>query len=173
MYIIKFIGISCTIASSGIFGYLKYLKLKTRYDALCRFQDFMMSCKTRIDYLKMSIPDFLKEYASRTEMGFVSMFALNLYINLQNNNSTLEKLWIQSVNSTYSQVILQNDLEVLYLYGKFLGTSDIYDQANNIEYCNKRLSAQIKEAEKEMKEKGNMYKKTSLAFGAVMAIIFI
>lgn len=172
MYVIKFMGISCTVIASGIFGYLKYLKLKIRYDALCEFNDFMIAGKTQFDFLKISIPDFLKEQFS-CNSGYVSMFAYNLYINLENSNAALEKMWIQSINSTYSRIILQSDIEVLYLYGKFLGNCDIYDQSDNIEYCNQRLQKQINDAETVMKEKGTIYRKTSLAFGAVMAIMFI
>lgn len=174
MLLTKFLGLTCSFISVIIWGNLKYDKYKCRKDYLEDYYKFVMDINTQISYFRKSIPDILNELSSSSYYSkYVKYFCFSMYINLQNNNKSFEYLWRESINSTYSTIFNSDELETLYLYGDFLGKSDVDSLENNLSYCNDKLCKLIENANLELKEKGLMYRKSSVALGFVLVIILI
>ncbi len=95
----------------------------------------------------------------------------NLFKEVQKNNKDINISWIQETDKLKN--INSEDKEIIKMFGKLLGKTDIKGQLGQIELTSKLIEKQIEKAECEKNKNFKLYKTMGVISGIGICIILV
>ena len=95
----------------------------------------------------------------------------NIFKEIKNNNDDINISWIKSVERIKN--INNEDKEIIKMFGKLLGKTDIKGQLSQIELTQKLIEKQIEKAEFEKNKNSKLYKTIGIISGIAICIILV
>lgn len=169
---LKFLAIFFAASASTAIGLYKSDELKRRRRLLVEFQDLLLQISTEIGYFKEPLPKiFEKLSGEEKECRLLLRCCLSMY---NHSDINLSQIWKNAIREIYAnQPLIEEDIILMKKCGDFLGQSDLKGQQEHLQLIQRQLERQIKDAEKMISTKGQMYGKLGLSAGLVIAIMFI
>lgn len=161
---LKYIGIILIVLCCFFAGYYFSLRLKLRRDFLVSFQDFLSTLETNIRYnsgeiiplVKSCSPDFISKIFAR------------------DNCSTFSSYWTDCIeNIPKSYALKKDDYNLLYEFGRMLGTTDIEGQINHINLYKELIKSNLDNSDLELNQKSKLSKLLGLFAGLAVALLLL
>ena len=95
----------------------------------------------------------------------------NLFKEIQNKNEDINIAWIKETEKIKN--INNEDKEIIKMFGKLLGKTDIKGQLGQIDLTSKLIEKQIEKAEIEKNKNLKLYKTMGMVFGIGICIILV
>ena len=169
----KLISMALILSSCTIIGFYKTFEIKHRKEILIEFQELMLKISTEMGYFREPLP-ILFERLITDENTHANILLRQCCIGYHQNIKSFDSLWGDALAFTYRNEPLNDDnLQIMYRCGKFLGQSDFHSQKAHFELFQQQISKEIQKAEEEIKTKAGLYCKAGLSVGAVLAIVII
>lgn len=161
---VKYIGLVMIVICCFGAGYYFSLRLKSRYEFLSSFKDFLSALEINMRYknteifslIKISSPDLIK-----------SVFK-------EKNDSDFQLYWSNCVAEIpKSYALKEEDYNLLYEFGKLLGTTDTDGQINHINLYQELINTNIDNSLSELKSKSKLFKLLGLFSGLTIALLLL
>lgn len=163
-FYLKFFG-AVLIAFSGTFcGFLLSEKLKLRCSFLQSFSEFLCTLETNIRYNADEIITLINKCATNRMLDMFS-------VEDQSDYKTFWQSCVRSIPNSYG--LKQEDYNLLFDFGRLLGSTDTEGQLNHIQLYKSLFQSQCKNAEEQYKSKARLYKILGFFAGAVIAVMFL
>ncbi len=154
------IGITIVL-TTGLLGYSYKLKLNKSFEFLKFIQGFENYYAANVNLFRNDIQEIINNYIIKHKnknAEFCNIFQKNGNI-YQINKELLNKY------------VIENDVDIIYNYLSTIGTNDYdYEKEKNNNF-KQYIDIAVSKADEVLKQKGNLYFKLSLAFGAILAIV--
>lgn len=95
----------------------------------------------------------------------------NIFKEVQNKQKDINISWLEEADKIKN--INNEDKEIIKMFGKLLGKTDIKGQLSQIELTSKLIEKQIEKAEKEKNKNFKVYKTMGMIFGLGICIILV
>ncbi len=160
----KLIGlILIVIACFGV-GYYLSLRLKNRFEFLSAFKDFLSNLETNIRYNSSEIFSLVKFSAPGCIRDIFT----------ENNSENFTTYWSECISKLPKRFALKkDDLNLLYEFGRMLGTTDTEGEINHIKLYKELIESNINNSEKELKQKSKLMKLLGLFAGLSLALLLL
>lgn len=159
------------IGSSGFLGSYIYRTLKNRCDILKEMLTAIDILQAEIVFKRADIINAIDAAARRTK-GNTAMFWKNVCSGLKDNEST-DKAFKKAFESVKNRGVTKEDIEVINTLAGVLGKYDSLEQAQMLKNIKELINIQWLESNKELKEKGKLYRALGLSFGIVIALVVV
>ena len=161
---LKFIGILLIIISSFSVGWYFSFRLKLRYEFLLSFRDFISTLETNIRYNSGEIIPLIKSSAPKS----ISKFFMKDDVN------NFSAYWSECIENIPQLYALKNeDYNLMFEFGRMLGTTDIEGQLNHINLYKELIKSNLDNSELELKQKSKLSKLLGLFAGLAAALLLI
>lgn len=161
---LKLTGLILIVIACFGAGYYLSLRLKNRFEFLSAFKDFLSNLETNIRYnsseifslVKASAPDKIRELFSK------------------NTSENFQTYWSECITNLPKRYALKNDdINLLYEFGRMLGTTDTEGEINHIKLYRELIESNINNSEKELKQKSKLMKLLGLFAGLSLALLLL
>lgn len=159
------------IGSSGFLGSYIYRTLKNRCDILKEMLTAIDILQAEIVFKRADIVSAIENAATRTN-GHTSVFWENVCNNIQNGNGT-DQAFKKAFEIIRNKGITKEDFDVINTLAGVLGKYDSLEQAQMMKNIKELINMQWLESNKELKEKGKLYRALGLSFGIVIALVVV
>lgn len=161
---IKIPGLILIVISCFSVGLYLSARLKYRLEFLSSFKEFLSSLEINIRYNCLEIIPLIKASAP---VNITDIFS-------DENDGSFLDYWNNSINNIPKKFALkEEDLKLLYEFGRTLGTTDIEGQLNHIILYKNLIEANIDNSKKELKQKSKLYKTLGLFTGLSIALLLL
>ena len=171
MQTIKYIFLLALFLASSKIGKMLSQKYSYRVEELEEMKNGLNIFKTKIKFTYETIPEIFEEISKNITKNIANIF--NLAIKKLKNMSATEA-WEQAIESEKKNTNLnEEDIRVIKLLSKQLGSTDIDGQISQIEITEHFLDTQIKQAQQEKEKNQKLYQKLGTTMGLVIVILLI
>lgn len=170
---LKISGSVCIVLGGGFIGNYMSQRQNKRKKQLLSLKKAFIFLKSRIEYSCEELSEAFENVAFKTEKPINILFE-NSVKNLKNREKTLEEIWTEECDNFLKKSFLsKEDIEMLKMFGKTLGYSDMKHQVENInlqvDYINKIVETINQEGEKEEK----IYRSLGILGSLLLVIILL
>lgn len=167
MLILKYLILGTIVFSSSYIGILKARTFENRVKELNKFQNALLMFKTKIEFTYEPIKNIFEEISK-----VVYQNEENVFLNSINIERNITIAWNEAIKNLKSD-FKDEDKEIIKMFGKLLGKTDITGQVNEIELTMKLIEKQIEKAELEKNQNTKLYKTMGIVLGMGICIILI
>lgn len=167
MIIFKYFILGIIITISSYLGILKAKTYENRVKELNKFQNALLMFKSKIEFTYEPIKSIFEEISK-----VIYKNEENIFLNSSYAEKSLTNTWNDSIYKLKND-FNDEDKEIIRMFGKLLGKTDIVGQVNEIELTMKLIEKQIEKAEDEKKRNSKLYKTMGVIFGMGICIILI
>lgn len=168
---VKIMGILMIIGSSGFLGSYIYRMLKNRCEILKEMLAATDILQAEIVFKRANLIDATNSIARRVK-GYASEFWKEVHKNIKNNES-IAKAFEKGFETIKHKGITKEDIEVINTLAGVLGKYDTLEQAQMVKNIRELINMQWTESNRELKERGRLYRALGLSFGIVIALVVI
>lgn len=168
----KLIGILILLAMSVMTGCFAAQSLKDRLDRLRCIRRMTEQMRLMIRYEALETQDMihrLSEDKGLIKLNFISV--LSGIISDEYDIRPFSEQWDEAVREQVG--INDEDRELLYRIGAFLGTCDIEGQSSSLELASAEADRLTEEAAGQYAAKGRLYRSLGAVAGALLAVIAV
>lgn len=168
---LKFIGSVMTIGGCWWIGFRISSRLHRRCASIAELISAIRFIKNEITFRLASLEEImfrLKDNSGQFTKQFFEEICAQMSVNRDDgfeknwNKSTDKLIWINS-----------GDKELLYETARLLGKSNAENQAQGLQYIERRLESSLELAERERTEKSKLYRTLAIGTGAVAVLLVI
>lgn len=167
MIILKYFILVIIIGISSYLGILKAKTYENRVKELNKFQNALLMFKSKIEFTYEPIKIIFEEISKVIYKNEANIFLLT-----SREEKSITSSWSDSINY-YKNDFNNEDKEIIKMFGKLLGKTDIKGQVNEIELTMKLIEKQIEKAEYEKNKNSKLYKTMGVVLGMGICIILI
>lgn len=165
MYLIKIITMLGIFFICLYIGNYKAKNYENRVIELNKFQNALVMLKSKIEFTHEPIKTIFEDISRIIYEDNNNIFEMTL-----NNTKDICGSWNNSINILKTN-LNKEDKEVMRMFGKMLGKTDIKGQINEIELSMELIKRQINNAEKEKEKNFKLYKTMGAVIGLGICII--
>ena len=165
MYLIKIITMLGIFFICLYIGNYKAKDYENRVIELNKFQNALVMLKSKIEFTHEPIKTIFEDISRIIYEDNNNIFEMTL-----NNTKDICGSWNNSINILKTN-LNKEDKEVMRMFGKMLGKTDIKGQINEIELSMELIKRQINNAEKEKEKNFKLYKTMGAVIGLGICII--
>ena len=165
MYLIKIITMLGIFFICLYIGNYKAKNYENRVIELNKFQNALVMLKSKIEFTHEPIKTIFEDISRIIYEDNNNIFEMTL-----NNTKDICGSWNNSINILKTN-LNKEDKEVMRMFGKMLGKTDIKGQINEIELSMELIKRQINNAEKAKEKNFKLYKTMGAVIGLGICII--
>lgn len=171
MQMIKYLILFIIFFVSSIIGRLLSQKYSERLEELEEIRNAFNLFKTKIKFTYETIPEIFEEISKNCRANIAKIFEKSIEYAKENS---IAEAWKKSIDETKEQTNLnKEDIRIIKLLSKQLGTTDIEGQISQIEITENFLETQIKQAQEERDKNQKLYQKLGTTIGLVIVILLV
>ena len=167
MNLIKGINMIFIIIICSYIGIIKAKKFETRLIELKKFQNALTMFKTKIEFTYEPIKNIFEEISKIIYLEEKNIFKLVI-----ESEDEINQAWKISVDE-FHEVFNKEDIDVIKMFGKLLGKTDIEGQVSEILLTQNLIEKQIEKAEYEKSKNSKLYKSMVVICGLGICIILV
>jgi len=167
MIYIKFINLISIFIICSYIGYIKAKSFENRVIELNKFQNALVMFKSKIEFTYEPINSIFSDISK-----VIYLNEENIFLKTINCEQEIYLSWIKSINETKNNLI-KEDKDIIKMFGKMLGKTDIQGQVNEILLTQSLIEKQIEKAEEEKDKNMKLYKTMGVICGMGICIILI
>lgn len=167
MIYIKFINLISIFIICSYIGYIKAKSFENRVIELNKFQNALVMFKSKIEFTYEPINSIFSDISK-----VIYLNEENIFLKTINCEQEIYLSWIKSINETKNNLI-KEDKDIIKMFGKMLGKTDIQGQVNEILLTQSLIEKQIEKAEQEKNKNMKLYKTMGVICGMGICIILI
>lgn len=167
----KLIGAVFIIAASSGIGFCFSVKLKEKAEKLRTAEEFFKVAESEVLYTMLPSAEIICRLAK--DEVFDGFCAVKICAKMCERGIGFPNAWEEGIKVFEKEVSLtKGEKETLENFGNIFGRYDIESQIKGIKGIEERISGYRKSAEKEYFDKGKLYRRLGVLFGAgVVAVI--
>ena len=167
MIILKFLNLIGILLICIYLGNYKAKGYENRVTELNRFQNALIMFKSKIEFTFEPIKSIFEDISK-----IVYENKENIFFNSIKDIKNLSKSWNNSTIEIKNG-LNNEDKEIIKMFGKMLGKTDVKGQVNEIDLCISLIERQLKKAETEKEKNTKLYKTMGIILGLGICIILI
>lgn len=167
MNLIKGINMIFIIIICSYIGIIKAKKFETRVIELNKFQNALTMFKTKIEFTYEPIKNIFEEISKIIYLEDKNIFKLTI-----ESEEEIDQAWKISADKFY-EVFNKEDIDIMKMFGKLLGKTDIEGQVSEILLTQNLIEKQIEKAEYEKSKNSKLYKSMGVICGLGICIILV
>lgn len=167
MGLIKFFNMICIIIICSYIGIIKAQKYELRVMELNKFQNALIMLKTKMQFTYEPIKNIFEEISK-----VIYKDEENIFKETAKFNEKINENWEIAVDNMRYK-LNKEDLEIIKMFGKMLGKTDIDGQVNEILITQNLVEKQILKAEDEKQKNSKMYKSIGVIGGLGICVILV
>ena len=162
-----------TINLIGIFficSYIGIMKAKTyenRVFELSQFQNALSMFKSKIEFTYEPLKNIFEDISNVIYKNKDNIFSLTI-----KENKEIYTSWCESIDNLKTNFDYE-DKQIIKMFGKLLGKTDIKGQVNEICLTQNLIEKQLQKAEIEKNKNVKLYKTMGIVFGIGICIILV
>ena len=167
MIFIKFLNLGLIVFICFYLGELKAKTYENRVLELNKFQNSLVMFKSKLEFTYETIKEVFLEISQ-----IIYENKNNIFINTLKNNKEIYVSWTEAIDNEKNNFTCE-DKEIIKMFGKLLGKTDIKGQLSQIELTQKLIEKQIEKAECEKDKNSKLYKTVGIISGMAICIILV
>ena len=167
MIIFKYFILGVIITISSYLGILKSKTYENRVKELNKFQNALLMFKSKIEFTYEPIKSIFEEISK-----IIYRNEENIFLFSSSERKDVTSMWNDYIDISTND-FNNEDKEIIKMFGKLLGKTDIVGQVNEIELTMKLIEKQIEKAEDEKNRNSKLYKTMGVILGMGICIILI
>ena len=167
MNLIKGINMIFIIIICSYIGIIKAKKFETRVIELNKFQNALIMFKTKIEFTYEPIKNIFEEISKTIYLEDKNIFKLTI-----EGEEEINQAWNNS-SDKFLDVFEKEDIDIIKMFGKLLGKTDIEGQVSEILLTQNLIEKQIEKAEYEKLKNSKLYKSMGVICGLGICIILV
>lgn len=167
MIFIKFLNLGLICFICFYIGNLKAKTYENRVVELTKFQNSLVMFKSKIEFTYEPINTIFTEISKIIYDGKSNIFEETL-----KRNKEIYLSWNESIDEHKNGFNIE-DKEIIKMFGKLLGKTDIKGQVSQIELTQKLIEKQIEKAEIDKNKSSKLYKTMGIICGMAICIILV
>lgn len=167
MNLIKGINMIFIIIICSYIGIIKAKKFETRLIELNKFQNALTMFKTKIEFTYDPIKNIFEEISKIIYLEEKNIFKLVI-----ESEDEINQAWKISTDE-FHEIFNKEDIDVIKMFGKLLGKTDIEGQVSEILLTQNLIEKQIEKAEYEKSKNSKLYKSMGVICGLGICIILV
>ncbi len=167
MILIKFFELFLIGFICFYLGIIKAKSYENRVLELNKFQSSLVMFRSKLEFTYETIGEVFSDISQ-----IIYENKNNIFINCSKNNKELYLAWVEAVENEKNDFTIE-DKEIIKMFGKLLGKTDIKGQLSQIELTQKLIEKQIEKAEYEKNKNSKLYKTIGIVTGMAICIILV
>lgn len=167
MVIVKFLNLFLIGFICFYLGEVKAKSYKNRVLELNKFQNSLVMFKSKLEYTYETIKEVFTDISQ-----VIYENKNNIFIDTLNNDKEIYISWNEAIDNAKNDFTVE-DKEIMKMFGKLLGKTDIKGQLSQIELTQKLIEKQIEKAEFEKNKNSKLYKTIGIISGIAICIILV
>ena len=167
MVIVKFLNLFLIGFICFYLGEVKAKCYKNRVLELNKFQNSIVMFKSKLEYTYETIKEVFTDISQ-----VIYENKNNIFIDTLNNDKEIYISWNEAIDNAKNDFTVE-DKEIMKMFGKLLGKTDIKGQLSQIELTQKLIEKQIEKAEFEKNKNSKLYKTIGIISGIAICIILV
>lgn len=166
MLFLKFLNLGAIFLVCFYIGMYKAKMCQERVVELQNFLNSIIMFKNKVEFTYEPI-----NYIFSDISNVIYENRYNIFKEVKNNNNDINISWIKEAEKIKN--INNEDKEIIKMFGKLLGKTDIKGQIGQIELTSKLIEKQIEKAEIEKNKNLKVYKSMGIISGIGICIILV
>lgn len=167
MILIKFLNLGLICLICFYIGNLKAKSYENRVIDLTKFQNSLVMFKSKIEFTYEPINNIFSDISK-----VIYENDNNIFIETLKRDKEIYLAWNESIdNQKYN--FNNEDKEIIKMFGKLLGKTDLKGQVSQIELTQKLIEKQIEKAENDKIKNSKLYKTMGIICGMAICIILV
>ena len=167
MIVIKLINLIGIVLICSYIGILKAKTFEKRVVELNKFQNALVMFKSKIEFTYEPIKNIFEEISKIIYKNDENIFLLSIQ-----NDKEINSSWCEAIDKINNNLNIE-DKEIIKMFGKLLGKTDIKGQVNEITLTQNLVEKQIQKAEFEKNKNVKLYKTMGIVLGMGICIILV
>lgn len=167
MIFIKFLNLSLILVVCSYIGILKSKTYENRVIELSKFQNSLGMFKSKIEFTYEPLKNIFSDISK-----IIYKNEKNIFEETIRKDDEIYKAWSESVDEIRGNLDVE-DREIIKMFGKLLGKTDLKGQVNEICLTQKLIEKQLKKAELEKNKNVKLYKTMGVVLGIGLCIILV
>lgn len=167
MVIVKFLNLFLIGFICFYLGEVKAKSYKNRVLELNKFQNSLVMFKSKLEFTYETIKEVFTDISQ-----VIYENKNNIFIDTLNNDKEIYISWNEAIDNAKNDFTVE-DKEIMKMFGKLLGKTDIKGQLCQIELTQKLIEKQIEKAEFEKNKNSKLYKTIGIISGIAICIILV
>ena len=167
MVIVKFLDLFLIGFICFYLGEVKAKSYKNRVLELNKFQNSLVMFKSKLEFTYETIKEVFTDISQ-----VIYENKNNIFIDTLNNDKEIYISWNEAIDNAKNDFTVE-DKEIMKMFGKLLGKTDIKGQLSQIELTQKLIEKQIEKAEFEKNKNSKLYKTIGIISGIAICIILV
>lgn len=167
MVIVKFLNLFLIGFICFYLGEVKAKSYKNRVLELNKFQNSLVMFKSKLEFTYETIKEVFTDISQ-----VIYENKNNIFIDTLNNDKEIYISWNEAIDNAKNDFTVE-DKEIMKMFGKLLGKTDIKGQLSQIELTQKLIEKQIEKAEFEKNKNSKLYKTIGIISGIAICIILV
>ena len=167
MIYVKFVNLISILMICSYIGYIKAKIFEKRVIELNQFQNALVMFKSKIEFTYEPINSIFADISK-----VIYLNEENIFYKTINFKEEIYSSWIKAIDETRNN-LNKEDKDVIKMFGKMLGKTDISGQVNEICLTQSLVEKQIQKAEEEKNKNMKLYKTMGVVCGMGICIILI
>lgn len=167
MIIIKTINIIGIIFICSYIGIIKAKTYENRVIELNKFQNALVMFKSKIEFTYEPIKNIFEDISKVIYKDKKNIFSLVI-----KKDKDIYSSWCEAINEVKNDLDTE-DKQIIKMFGKLLGKTDIKGQVNEILLTKSLIEKQIEKAEMQKNKNVKLYKTMGIVCGIGICIILI
>lgn len=167
MIYVKFVNLISILMTCSYIGYIKAKTFEKRVIELNQFQNALVMFKSKIEFTYEPINSIFADISK-----VIYLNEENIFYKTINCKEEIYSSWIKAIDETRNN-LNKEDKDVIKMFGKMLGKTDISGQVNEICLTQSLVEKQIQKAEEEKNKNMKLYKTMGVVCGMGICIILI
>lgn len=167
MILIKFLNLGLICFICFYIGNLKAKSYENRVIDLTKFQNSLVMFKSKIEFTYEPINNIFSDISK-----VIYENDNNIFIETLKRDKEIYLAWNESIDNQKNN-FNNEDKEIIKMFGKLLGKTDLKGQVSQIELTQKLIEKQIEKAENDKIKNSKLYKTMGIICGMAICIILV
>ena len=167
MIVIKLINLIGIVLICSYIGMIKAKTFEKRVVELNKFLNALVMFKSKIEFTYEPIKNIFEEISKIIYKNDENIFLLSIQ-----NDKEINSSWCEAIDKINNNLNIE-DKEIIKMFGKLLGKTDIKGQVNEITLTQNLVEKQVEKAEFEKNKNVKLYKTMGIVLGMGICIILI
>ena len=167
MILIKFLNLGLICFICFYIGILKAKSYENRVIDLTKFQNSLVMFKSKIEFTYEPINNIFSDISK-----VIYENDNNIFIETLKKDKEIYLAWNESIDNQKNN-FNDEDKEIIKMFGKLLGKTDLKGQVSQIELTQKLIEKQIEKAENDKIKNSKLYKTMGIICGMAICIILV
>ncbi|MBR3832159.1 MAG: stage III sporulation protein AB [Mycoplasmataceae bacterium] len=167
MIFIKFLNLSLICFICFYLGNIKAKSYENRVNDLSKFLSGLLMFKTKIEFTYEPINSIFSDVSK-----VIYDNKDNIFLQTVQRKDELYKSWYDSIDNIKND-FNKEDKDIIKMFGKMLGKTDIKGQISQVELTLKLIEKQIEKAEYDKNKNSKLYKTMGIISGMAICIILV